>query len=52
MPALGTDALTGPAWAAHGHGGLVTLAGAAGVSKTRTAEEAMSHAPGFRTLGT
>ncbi|WP_218892955.1 ATP-binding protein [Streptomyces sp. Ag109_G2-15] len=52
MPTLGTDALTGPARAAHGHGGLVTLTGAAGAGKTRTAEEATSHAPGFRTLWT
>ncbi|MFD5796391.1 ATP-binding protein [Streptomyces diastatochromogenes] len=41
-----------PARAAHGHGGLVTLTGAAGAGKTRTAEEATSHTPGFRTLWT
>ncbi|MFE7856564.1 ATP-binding protein, partial [Streptomyces sp. NPDC057403] len=38
--------------AAAGRGGLVTLAGPAGVGKTRTAEEAAGHAEGLRTLWT
>jgi hypothetical protein len=35
-----------------GRGGLVTLTGAAGAGKTRTAEEAGAHAGGFRALWT
>lgn len=38
--------------AAAGRGALVTLAGPAGVGKTRTAEEAAGHAEGLRTLWT
>lgn len=36
--------------AAAGHGGLVTLTGAAGAGKTRTAEEAVARADGVRVL--
>ncbi|MFD9796369.1 ATP-binding protein [Streptomyces sp. NPDC059070] len=36
--------------AAAGRGGLVTLTGAAGVGKTRTAEELAARADGFRTV--
>ncbi|MFF9624952.1 ATP-binding protein [Streptomyces griseosporeus] len=38
--------------AAAGRGGLVTLTGAAGAGKTRTAEEAAARADGLRTLWT